>query len=93
MDDAGKCCVHAYVSGRVQGVWFRAFTRENARTHDVKGWAKNLADGRVELMLEGTAADVDRVLDAVRTGPPHAKVTDLLQQRVPCQGFTDFTTQ
>lgn len=85
------CCVHAYVSGRVQGVSFRAFTRQQALQHDVAGWAKNLPDGRVEVMLQGLPDNVHRVLDALRQGPPHAQVTDLWQTDVAPQSLQGFS--
>jgi len=53
-----KICVHSFVSGKVQGVWFRQSTKEQALKQDVTGWAKNLSDGRVEVLLCG---DVDAV--------------------------------
>lgn len=92
MPAASRCCIHAYVSGRVQGVWFRAFTREQALARSVTGWARNLPDGRVEVMLEGAETDVNAVLDALRQGPPLAQVTDLLQESVELQHFEAFTT-
>lgn len=90
MSDA-QCCIHAYISGRVQGVSFRAFTREQALLHDVTGWAQNLADGRVEVMLEGSRDQVFQVLDSLRQGPVQASVTDLMQEEVTPQYFKDFT--
>ncbi len=53
-----QCCVHAFVSGRVQGVWFRAFTKKQSMKVHVTGWAKNLADGRVEVMLAGSSKNI-----------------------------------
>lgn len=91
MTESNHCCVHVFVSGRVQGVWFRAFTREQARLNQVTGWAKNLADGRVEVMLEGTPDQVNRVLDDLRKGPPMAVVTDLQQAPATPQQWADFT--
>jgi acylphosphatase len=55
-----------YYSGNVQGVGFRATAAWVARRHPVRGWVRNLADGRVELFADGTAADVDRFLADVR---------------------------
>lgn len=66
--------LHGYVSGRVQGVYFRAFVREQATAAGITGWARNLADGRVEVWLEGDAAAVDRVAAALSVGPPAARV-------------------
>lgn len=67
-------CLRGLVSGRVQGVSFRAFVREQALAAGVDGWAKNLADGRVEVLLCGDAAAVRRVAQALHDGPPLARV-------------------
>ena len=69
--------VHVFVSGRVQGVWYRQSAAEQARARRVAGWARNLADGRVELWAEGARADVDAFLAWCRTGPRHARVAGL----------------
>ncbi len=61
-----KACLVHY-SGKVQGVGFRAATAEIARDYPVVGWVKNLADGRVELLVQGSDEAVDKFLKAVRT--------------------------
>jgi len=68
---------HVYVSGRVQGVYFRAATREEARRRGVVGWVRNLPDGRVEALFEGPAAAVEGCVAWCRHGPPGAVVQDL----------------
>jgi acylphosphatase len=60
--------VHAFYSGRVQGVGFRVSAEEAARHFGVLGWVKNLRDGRVELVAEGEQATLERFLEALRTG-------------------------
>ena len=70
-----ECCVHGFVSGRVQGVSFRAFTQRTALAAGVTGWARNTADGRVEVLLCGEQDAVDRVIAAIHRGPPAAQVT------------------
>jgi acylphosphatase len=62
------------VSGRVQGVFFRDGARREARSAGVAGWARNLADGRVEIVAEGGAGAVERVVQWCRHGPPGAVV-------------------
>jgi acylphosphatase len=62
------------VSGRVQGVWFRESCREQAMAVGVSGSVRNLADGRVEAVLEGPPAAVDRVVAWCRAGPGRAQV-------------------
>jgi len=69
--------VHVYVSGRVQGVFFRAETESNAIQHDVKGWVRNLMDGRVEAIFEGEKLDVDAMIEFCKRGPPGAYVRQL----------------
>jgi acylphosphatase len=62
------------VHGRVQGVFFRGATRQAARAHGVAGWARNLRDGSVEAVFEGTAEAVEALLEFCRRGPPSARV-------------------
>lgn len=69
--------VRATVSGRVQGVYFRAATREVAADLGLSGWVRNLPDGRVEAVLQGPAATVDKAVEFCRSGPPTASVEDL----------------
>jgi acylphosphatase len=62
------------VAGRVQGVWFRESCRDHALAAGVAGWVRNLADGRVEVVLEGPPAAVDGVVAWCRRGPRRARV-------------------
>jgi len=64
----------AFVSGRVQGVYFRASTRDRARELGVTGYARNLADGRVEVLACGPIAAVEQLCAWLRQGPPAARV-------------------
>jgi acylphosphatase len=66
--------IRIIVSGMVQGVFFRAKTRNEAIRNNVRGWVRNLPDGRVEAVFEGKPEDVDRVVDWCRVGPSHAFV-------------------
>ncbi|NHN40842.1 acylphosphatase [Halorubellus sp. JP-L1] len=65
---------HVYVSGRVQGVYFRATTRDTAREHGVDGWVRNLDDGRVEAVFEGDRDDVEAMVEFCHEGSPAANV-------------------
>jgi acylphosphatase len=65
---------HLYISGRVQGVNFRYYTKQQARTLGVKGWVRNLTDGRVEAILEGDKVAVEGMVDWCRQGPRAARV-------------------
>ncbi len=70
-----KVRVHVFVSGRVQGVFFRSETRYEARRRNVVGWVRNTSDGKVEAVFEGEKEDVEKVIDFCRRGPPGARVT------------------
>jgi acylphosphatase len=63
-----------YVSGRVQGVWFRESCRDEAERVGVAGSVRNLADGRVEVVLEGPRTAVDQVVSWCHSGPRRARV-------------------
>jgi acylphosphatase len=65
---------HVFVSGRVQNVNFRAHTRDEAKRVGLEGWVKNLPDGRVEAVFEGTRAGVQRLVSWCYSGPPAAEV-------------------
>jgi len=69
--------VHLYVSGKVQGVYFRQGMKETAEKNNVLGWVRNLPDKRVEAILEGEESNVDAVIDWSAFGPPGAVVEEL----------------
>lgn len=70
-----KVRAHIFVSGRVQGVFFRSETKREAKKHNVTGWVRNLPDGRVEAVFEGEEENVKQLINFCRHGPPGAKVT------------------
>jgi len=70
-----KVRAHVFVSGRVQGVFFRYETRNEARMQGVKGWIRNMPDGRVEAVFEGEEEAVKELIEFCRRGPPGARVT------------------
>ncbi|MEM2102932.1 MAG: acylphosphatase [Candidatus Bathyarchaeia archaeon] len=72
-----KTRVHVFVSGRVQGVFFRDETRRQAIKYKVTGWVRNTHDGRVEAVFEGEQEDVEKLVEFCRKGPPYAKVTNV----------------
>jgi acylphosphatase len=65
------------VSGRVQGVFFRSETQDEARRQGVTGWVQNLPDGRVEAVFEGEQINVERLINFCKKGPPGARVTNV----------------
>lgn len=81
---------HVRVSGRVQGVWFRAWTKEQATALAIGGWVRNCDDGSVEAHLEGEAAAVDQLVEKMRRGPPGARVDDLQSREVTLEGLSEF---
>jgi len=72
-----KVRAHVIVSGRVQGVFFRAETKEKAKELGVFGWVKNLSEGRVEAVFEGERATVEEMVKWAKSGPPGAIINDL----------------
>ena len=69
-----KAGAHVYISGRVQGVFFRSETQDEAIRHNVTGWVRNLPDGRVEAVFQGEKDRVDILIEFCKRGPPGAKV-------------------
>ena len=78
------------VSGRVQAVGFRAFTRRNAIMLGVRGFVENLDDGRVHAILEGDDHQVEKLIELVRQGPRMSKVRDIRVKPANRVGFTNF---
>lgn len=76
-DSGRKVRAHIFISGKVQGVYFRQNTQLVATRHDVAGWVRNLTDGRVEVLLEGYEVNVERVIEWCHAGPPGAAVNDV----------------
>ncbi len=72
-----KVRAHVSISGWVQGVFFRSSTRDKARSLSVTGWVRNLYDGTVEVLVEGDADAVSRLIAWCRQGPPGARVQDV----------------
>lgn len=68
---------HVYVSGKVQGVYFRATTRDEARKHDIDGWVRNLDDGRVEAVFEGNETAVEAMIEFCHEGSSAARVEEV----------------
>lgn len=77
-------CKHCLVSGRVQGVFYRASTAERARALNLRGYARNLPDGRVEVLACGEPAAVDALCEWLWEGPPAARVTEVVARTVEC---------
>jgi acylphosphatase len=80
------------IGGRVQGVGFRFFTEAAAAREGLRGWVRNLPDGRVEIEVEGDAEAVERFERHVRRGPPGARVSHVqVDETVPARRETGFS--
>ncbi len=86
----GRVRRHLWVRGRVQGVAFRAHTRNEARRLGVDGWVRNLADGRVEAVVEGSPEAVDALVRWCHEGPSWARVDDVEQRDEAPEGAEGF---
>ncbi len=82
--------VRLIIGGRVQGVGFRYFVKQNALKYDVKGFVKNTPGGNVEVDAEGEMANLDRFLEKCRQGPPQSEVDSFQIHDVPVYGYTRF---
>lgn len=68
---------HVFISGRVQGVFFRAYTRDKALELGLRGWVRNIPDGRVEAVFEGDRGRIGEMLKWCNEGSPYARVEDV----------------
>jgi acylphosphatase len=78
------------VTGRVQGVFFRAWARDEAQTVGVSGWIRNCSDGSVEAQLEGEQDAVEELIDLIREGPPGAEVDRVEVEEADREGLSGF---
>jgi len=69
--------VHLFIEGRVQGVFYRVFTRDTAVSLGLRGWVRNLPDGRVEVVFEGDSKAIEEALARCYKGPPGAVVRNI----------------
>lgn len=85
-----KKSVRLYVSGVVQGVFYRNFVKENAERYNVKGFVRNLEDGRVEVFLEGNPDEVNKMIELCQKGPKYSQIKGTETKEEKFQGFKDF---
>ena len=83
-------CVHLVVSGRVQGVFFRDNARRKATELGLKGYAKNLPDGTVEIVAEGDEEKINELIDFIKKGPGIAKVEGIKLKHKEPENFNGF---
>ncbi len=89
---ANMARAQVFISGRVQGVFYRAYTRDQARMRGLSGWVRNLPDGRVYAVFEGDREKIESMLAWCRQGPEYAAVDEVETEWLPYQGeFEDFS--
>ena len=87
-----KSSVHVLISGRVQGVFFRANTKQQAEMFGLSGWVRNTNDGKVEAIFEGEEEMLDKIIKWCYKGPPLSKVEKVdVKKQEPTNEFEDFS--
>lgn len=81
---------HLKITGRVQGVGYRYFTRQNAEQLNLKGWVKNMPDGSVETVLSGRSDDVEEMIERLWKGPYSARVKNIEQLEMETEPEGEF---
>ena len=87
---SAQASVHVFISGKVQGVGYRASVCDAATLLKISGWVRNLRDGRVEAVFEGDRANVDEMIRWCHQGPPTAIVKNVTVEYQDIQGFKRF---
>ena len=82
--------VHLLIEGRVQGVFFRANVRDKALELGLKGYAKNLDDGNVEVVAQGEEEKIDELNAFIRTGPGHSRISKIKIEEIKAENFKSF---
>jgi len=86
-----QSCIRCYVSGAVQGVFYRASAQNEAKKYGITGWAKNLPDGRVEIIACGSKEHLKLFFAWLKQGPKNARVLDVTYESIPLAKHDDFT--
>ena len=82
--------VHVRISGRVQGGYYRAYTRDRAKSLGINGWVRNIPGGGVEAVLEGERRQVGELLRAMKSGPSGSVVLGMELSEIEAKGYNDF---
>ncbi|MFW0097311.1 MAG: acylphosphatase [Coxiella endosymbiont of Haemaphysalis qinghaiensis] len=88
-----KICIHATVSGKVQGVFFRDSTQQKARELELTGWVKNIPNGDVELVACGGRDSIMVLTEWLWNGPPSASVNNVRWEKIIWENHTDFNVR
>lgn len=83
-------CMHVRVSGRVQGVFYRAYTKNQAQELGIKGWVRNVPGGGVEAVLEGERQKVGELVSLMKAGPDGSMISGFELSELKCKGYDDF---
>lgn len=87
-----QLCMRCYISGKVQGVWFRASAKREADKLQISGWARNLIDGRVEVFACGTENQLEQFYIWLQHGPQLARVDSHTREDLPWEVYSEFNT-
>ena len=85
-----KKAIRMYITGTVQGVFFRDFIKKSAEKFNLRGFTRNLEDGRVEVFVEGVIDDVKKMIEICKQGPRHAQIRNVEVKDEKFQGFKEF---
>jgi acylphosphatase len=83
---------HMLIAGKVQGIFYRAFIKEQAEKLNLSGWVKNLPTGEVEIVLEGSQEDIKKMTKICKTGHPQARVDKMTKEDKNKKECTSFVT-
>ena len=84
-----KKSLRLYIQGTVQEIFFKSFIKENAERYNVKGFTRNLEDGRIEVFLEGNTDEVNTMVEVCKKGPKHSQIKNV---EINQEKFQDFET-
>lgn len=85
-----KKAVRLYISGTVQGVFFRRFVKDNADKLNVRGFVRNLEDGRIEIFIEGEQDNIANMISICKRGPAHSNLRKVDEKEEKLQDFKEF---
>ena len=85
-----KRAIKLLINGTVQGVFFRQYIKEQADKNNIKGFVRNLEDGRVEVFLEGNSEEVEQMISICKRGPQHAQIRSVEEKEEKFQGLEEF---
>ncbi len=85
-----KKAVRIYIEGTVQGMFFRQFLKDNADRNNLRGFVRNLEDGRVEVFAEGDQLNVEKIIEICKKGQRHSQIRDVQVKEERLQDFKEF---